>query len=153
MPKVTWVLGNGKEISAAVPVGHNLMEAAVANNVPNVIGECGGCLSCATCHVYVDPSWYGKTGGPDDMEGDMLEITMAERKDTSARFHARVAEALAELERVARELLLSEQHVAPEAKIDAVELPVLLSFHAAKTRVASEFRLAEAEISARPRAS
>ena len=83
MPKVTWVLGNGKEISAAVPVGHNLMEAAVANNVPNVIGECGGCLSCATCHVYVDPAWYGKTGGPDDMEGDMLEITMAERKDTS----------------------------------------------------------------------
>lgn len=83
MPKVTWVLGNGKEISAAVPVGHNLMEAAVANNVPNVIGECGGCLSCATCHVYVDPAWFAKTGGPADMESDMLEITMAERKDTS----------------------------------------------------------------------
>jgi 2Fe-2S ferredoxin len=83
MPKVTWVLGNGKEISAAVPVGHNLMEAAVANNVPNVIGECGGCLSCATCHVYVDPAWYAKTGGPADMESDMLEITIAERKDTS----------------------------------------------------------------------
>jgi 2Fe-2S ferredoxin len=83
MPKVTWVLGNGREISAAVPAGHNLMEAAVANNVPNVIGECGGCLSCATCHVYVDPTWYGKTGGPAEMESDMLEITMAERKDTS----------------------------------------------------------------------
>lgn len=83
MPKVTWVLGDGKQITATVPDGHNLMEAAVANNVPNVIGECGGCLSCATCHVYVDEAWYGKTGGPADMESEMLEITMAERKDTS----------------------------------------------------------------------
>jgi 2Fe-2S ferredoxin len=83
MPKVTWILDNGREITADVPVGHNLMEAAVANNVPDVIGECGGCLSCATCHVYVDAAWFSKTGGPGDMEGDMLEITTAERKELS----------------------------------------------------------------------
>jgi 2Fe-2S ferredoxin len=48
-----------------------------------VIGECGGCLSCATCHVYVDAAWYEKAGHPDDMERDMLEITAAERKPNS----------------------------------------------------------------------
>jgi 2Fe-2S ferredoxin len=83
MPKVTWILADGREISAQVAIGHNLMEAAVANNVPNVIGECGGCLSCATCHVYVEPDWVAKTGNPGEMENDMLEITMAERKATS----------------------------------------------------------------------
>ena len=83
MPKVTWILGDGREISAQVAIGHNLMEAAVANNVPDVIGECGGCLSCATCHVYVDPAWAAKTGRPGEMENDMLEITTAERKETS----------------------------------------------------------------------
>lgn len=83
MPKVTWILPDGREISANATEGHNLMEAAVANNVPGVIGECGGCLSCATCHVYVDPAWVAKTGKPDDMENDMLEITAAERKETS----------------------------------------------------------------------
>ena len=83
MPRVTWVLKDDKKITADVPAGHSLMEAAVANNVPNVIGECGGCLSCATCHVYVDDAWTGKTGKPDDMESDMLEITVAERKPTS----------------------------------------------------------------------
>lgn len=57
----------------------------------------------------------------------------------------RVATALAELERVARELLAAEQHVAPEAKLEAVELPVLLSFHGVDSRLASEFRGAEAE--------
>jgi 2Fe-2S ferredoxin len=83
MPKVTWILHDGRSISAEVAAGHNLMEAAVANSVPNVIGECGGCLSCATCHVYVDTAWHAKTGAPGDMEGEMLEITTAERKDTS----------------------------------------------------------------------
>lgn len=83
MPKVTWILPDGREMSASVTEGHNLMEGAVANNVPGVIGECGGCLSCATCHVYVDPAWVAKTGKPDDMENDMLEITAAERKETS----------------------------------------------------------------------
>jgi hypothetical protein len=57
----------------------------------------------------------------------------------------RVAEAVGELERVAREILAAEQHVAPEAKVDAVELPVVLGFHGADSRLASEFRLAEGE--------
>lgn len=83
MPKVTWKLPDGRTISADVPVGHNLMEAAVANNVPDVIGECGGCLSCATCHVYVDGAWVDRAGPPGDMEGDMLEVTAAERRPES----------------------------------------------------------------------
>ena len=83
MPKVTWILGDGREIIANVAAGHNLMEAAVANNVPGVVGECGGCLSCATCHDYVDAAWVEKTGKPDDMENEMLEVTAAERRDVS----------------------------------------------------------------------
>ena len=83
MPKVTWILGDGREITANVAAGHNLMEAAVANNVPGVIGECGGCLSCATCHVYVDAAWVEKVGKPDDMENEMLEVTAAERRTVS----------------------------------------------------------------------
>ena len=73
MPRVTWVLKDDKRITADVPVGHSLMEAAVANNVPNVIGECGGCLSCATCHVYVDPAWLPELAPPGDEEIDRLD--------------------------------------------------------------------------------
>jgi 2Fe-2S ferredoxin len=83
MPRVTWILKDDKRISADVPVGHSLMEAAVANNVPNVIGECGGCLSCATCHVYVEPEWYEKAGKVSELEDDMLEVTVADRKPMS----------------------------------------------------------------------
>jgi len=81
--KATWILPDGKTISADVPAGHNLMEAAVAADVPNVVGECGGTLSCATCHVYVDADWAAKTGSPGDFEEAMLDVTDAERTDAS----------------------------------------------------------------------
>lgn len=80
---VTWKLPDGGEISADVANGLNMMEAAVANNVPNVIGECGGCLSCATCHVYVDEAWRDKVGGVGDVEDVMLDMAMGERTDAS----------------------------------------------------------------------
>jgi len=81
--KVTWKLPDGSEITADVADGLTLMEAAVANDVPGVIGECGGCLSCATCHVQVDDAWRERTGVPEDMEDAMLDVTAAERTDAS----------------------------------------------------------------------
>lgn len=81
--KVTWKLADGGEITAEVKDGLSMMEAAVANNVPHVIGECGGSLSCATCHVYVDPAWTDRVGQPDRFEDGMLDATEAERRDCS----------------------------------------------------------------------
>lgn len=81
--KVTWVLPDGSEKTADVDDGTTLMEAAVSNNIPNVIGECGGCLSCATCHVYVDDDWVERTGSVDDFEDTMLDVAEAERRESS----------------------------------------------------------------------
>lgn len=83
MAKITWKTEDGNEISADVKDGLNLMEAAIANDVPNVDGDCGGCLSCATCHVFVDDAWLEKTGEVDDIEDTMLEMTDVERRDNS----------------------------------------------------------------------
>lgn len=81
--KVTWKLPDGGEITADVAEGVTLMEAAVANNVPNVIGECGGCLSCATCHVYVEADWQDRLGEPGDTEEVMLDMVAGERTGAS----------------------------------------------------------------------
>lgn len=81
--KATWILPNGQTITADVAEGKNLMEAAVANSVPHVIGECGGSLSCATCHVYVSPDWATKTGTPETFEDAMLDVAEDERRPTS----------------------------------------------------------------------
>ena len=72
--KVTWKLADGREITADVRDGLNMMEAAVANNVPRVIGECGGSLSCATCHVYVEGGWFERLPPMSELEQEMLAL-------------------------------------------------------------------------------
>lgn len=83
MTKITWVLTDGSKITADVADGTNLMVAAASANVPGIIGECGGCLSCATCHVYVDEGSLAMTGTADGTEDAMLDATDAPRKDSS----------------------------------------------------------------------
>jgi ferredoxin, 2Fe-2S len=77
--KATWNLPDGRQIAAEVKPGHSLMEAAVANRVPFVIGECGGAMACATCHVLVVPEWAAAAGKPDKFEDVMLDETEAAR--------------------------------------------------------------------------
>lgn len=76
---VTWIQPDGSEQTEAVEPGVNLMDAAVQADVPGIDGDCGGCLSCATCHVYVDEAWLARTGEADVMEEGMLEVVEAER--------------------------------------------------------------------------
>jgi ferredoxin, 2Fe-2S len=58
--------------------GTSVMRAATDNLVSGIVGECGGDLSCATCHVYVDPTWSDRVGPPTTVELDMLEATSEE---------------------------------------------------------------------------
>ena len=81
--KATWILADGREITADIKPGLNLMEAAVTATVPGVIGECGGSLSCATCHVVVASAWASTTGAPSNFEDAMLDATEADRTDHS----------------------------------------------------------------------
>ncbi len=81
--KATWTLADGRAITLDVPEGTSLMEAATRHGVPGIIGECGGSMSCATCHVVVDPAWADRAGGPSPFEEDMLDITEAGRQSSS----------------------------------------------------------------------
>ena len=84
MPSVTYVEHSGASQTIDVPVGENVMHGAVYNGVEGILGECGGGLACATCHVYVDEGWADKVGGPASQdESDMLESTTAETRPTS----------------------------------------------------------------------
>ena len=81
--KATWTLPDGSTKTAKVSEGTSLMEAAVANNIPDIEGACGGCLSCATCHVFVDGDWQGMLGEVDPFEDAMLDSTDVERTEAS----------------------------------------------------------------------
>ena len=73
MTSVTYVEPGGARRTVDVPEGENAMRGALNNMVDGIVGECGGGLACATCHVYVDEAWIDRVGPPSDMEAQMLE--------------------------------------------------------------------------------
>ena len=82
MPKVTFIAFNGTRHEVEVPAGLSLMRAAVDNQVPGIDGDCGGLCACATCHVFVEPQWVGRTGPRTPSEQEMLNFA-AELRDSS----------------------------------------------------------------------
>jgi 2Fe-2S ferredoxin len=82
MPKVTFIAFDGKSSTVEAPAGTSLMRAATDNGVSGIDGDCGGNCACATCHVYVDPAWVGRTGSRTHSEEDMLNL-VSEHKDNS----------------------------------------------------------------------
>ena len=83
MGKITYVLADGTRRDVDAANGTSIMESAIRNNVKGIDAECGGCLSCATCHVYVDEAWLAKLPAPDPDETDMLGFVAAEQKPNS----------------------------------------------------------------------
>lgn len=83
MVKVTYRAYDGTETVVDVPLGHSLMEAARANNVGGIVGECGGSMMCATCHVYVDPKREDDLPEMSETEDAMLDSTICERRANS----------------------------------------------------------------------
>lgn len=83
MSKVLYVSHEGTRHELDVAEGVSLMQAAVSNGIYDIVGDCGGSASCATCHVYVDSAFMDKVPAPNDREIAMLECVAAELKTNS----------------------------------------------------------------------
>ena len=73
MISVHFVSADGATHSLMAEEGANLMELATAHAVPGISADCGGCLSCGTCHAYVAPEFLERLPPPDEMELAMIE--------------------------------------------------------------------------------
>lgn len=82
MPQIKLIEHNGTEHSIEIPVGTSVMQGAINNMVPGIVGDCGGSCSCATCHCYVKPEWASKLKPADEAEMAMLDGVLDQR-DTS----------------------------------------------------------------------
>ncbi len=74
MTRVTFITHDGECFEIDAEDGQSLMNAAIDNDVPGIDADCGGSCACATCHVFVDNAWIGKTGVQGEMELSMLEF-------------------------------------------------------------------------------
>ena len=73
MPKITYITHDKQSHTVEVQNGLTVMEGAVQNDIPGIDADCGGGMSCATCHVYVKEDWYDKLPKKEMGEDDMLD--------------------------------------------------------------------------------
>ncbi len=82
MPKLIVVNRSGEESTVEAASGLTVMEAIRDNGFDELLALCGGCCSCATCHVHVDPAFADKLPGMSEDEDDLLDSS-DHRSETS----------------------------------------------------------------------
>jgi ferredoxin, 2Fe-2S len=82
MPQLTVVTREGQERTVSAGDGLSLMEAIRDNGFDELLALCGGCCSCATCHVHVDPAFLDKLP-PMSLDEDDLLDSSSDRDETS----------------------------------------------------------------------
>jgi 2Fe-2S ferredoxin len=73
MPKLIVVDRSGAEKEVEATAGLSLMENIRDAGFDELLAVCGGCCSCATCHVFVDDAWASAVGAPGEDEDALLD--------------------------------------------------------------------------------
>jgi len=73
MPRVTFITADGALRVIEARAGQTLLDIAWANDI-DIEGACGGSMACSTCHVIVDPAFYGRLPPPSEEEEDLLDL-------------------------------------------------------------------------------
>lgn len=81
--RIEFIAHDGQRRVVEATAGKSVMWAAVDHGVEGVLADCGGTLTCATCHVIVPPEWAARLPPPGADEEAMLDMTAAPREPGS----------------------------------------------------------------------
>lgn len=73
MAKLIVVTRSGEERAINGEDGLSVMEVIRDGGIDEILALCGGCCSCATCHVHVDPAFADKLPPMSEDENDLLD--------------------------------------------------------------------------------
>ncbi len=73
MPKLVVTNRAGETSTLDVGAGLSVMEAIRDNGFDELLALCGGCCSCATCHIHVDPADAARMPAMSEDENDLLD--------------------------------------------------------------------------------
>ena len=88
MPTITVIDRSGNARDVQADNGLSLMEVIRDNGFDELLALCGGCCSCATCHVYVAPEFAGNLPAMSEDENDLLDST--DNRDERSRLSCQV---------------------------------------------------------------
>ncbi|WP_375788598.1 2Fe-2S iron-sulfur cluster-binding protein [Bradyrhizobium sp. Pha-3] len=83
MARIVFRTPQGTQRECEAEIGETLMAVARNHAIPGIEAECGGALSCGTCHVYLSAPATAVLPGPSEAESSMLEVVAAERRSDS----------------------------------------------------------------------
>ena len=83
MSTVTFVHPTGERTVLEIEDGTSVMEAAIDGGIDEIVAECGGGATCATCHVYLGDADHARIPARSALEDQMLDATAAPRRETS----------------------------------------------------------------------
>ena len=89
MPKLVIINHAGAAREVDAPVGRTVMEVIRDNGFDELLALCGGCCSCATCHVFVDPAFADKLSPMSEDENDLLDSS--EHRGATSRLSCQLA--------------------------------------------------------------
>ncbi len=73
MPKLVVTTREGEQKYIEGDAGLSVMEVLRNNAIGDLLALCGGCCSCATCHVYVDDPFCARLLEMSADENDLLD--------------------------------------------------------------------------------
>ena len=88
MPKLLVVNRAGEEKTVDAAAGLSVMEAIRDNGFDELLALCGGCCSCATCHIHVDAAWADKLPAMSEDENDLLDSS--DHRSASSRLSCQI---------------------------------------------------------------
>ena len=88
MPKLIVTTRSGETREVEAQPGLTVMEAIRDNGFDELLALCGGCCSCATCHVHVDPEFAGLLPPMSEDENDLLDSS--DDRDASSRLSCQI---------------------------------------------------------------
>lgn len=94
---ITVIDQNGESHRLAASAGSKVMEV-IRDAGLSIAAQCGGCCSCATCHVYVGEAWRGLLPPRGEDEEAMLELAMDVQPNSRLSCQIEIADNLDGLE-------------------------------------------------------
>jgi ferredoxin, 2Fe-2S len=94
MPTITVIDRSGTARDVSADNGLSLMEVIRDNGFDELLALCGGCCSCATCHVYVDAEFDGALPTMSEDENDLLDSTDSRNAQSRLSCQIPVSDAL-----------------------------------------------------------
>jgi 2Fe-2S ferredoxin len=88
MPQIIVINQSGEASNVEASEGRTLMEVIRDNGFDELLALCGGCCSCATCHVHIDPEYFAKLSQMSEDENDLLDSS--EHRNAYSRLSCQV---------------------------------------------------------------